>query len=147
MVPYTTTIFAQFVAVAGISMIVFVVIVMKMLFEKKLRVVSLFIPSGVPLFILPLLMPIEIISFLSRGLSLTIRLFANLTAGHILLKILATFTIMLLSAFNLYMLFVPVLFVAILLITCLELAIAVLQTYVYITLVLIYLHEATEIGH
>ena len=111
-------------------------------------VLNLFLPSGTPIVIVPFLIIIEIISYFARVFSLGIRLFANMMAGHTLLKILCSYTWPLLLAIdflslNLY--FVP--FLIVVLISCLEFAIALLQAYVFTVLVCLYLNDAFQSSH
>lgn len=108
--------------------------------------IHLFIPQGVPKLLLPLLFLLEIISFLSRALSLAIRLFANMVAGHSLLHILASALVNIgntLKKIDNYFFFVIIIpFIIILLVYFLELGIAFLQSYVFIMLSLIYLKDS-----
>jgi F-type H+-transporting ATPase subunit a len=100
-----------------------------------------FLPSGAPLILTPFIIIIELISNSSRLISISVRLFANMTSGHALLKILAGFgigTLMLSGVWKMLFLF-P--FIIIFVITVLEIIIAFLQTYVFITLLLIYINE------
>ena len=107
--------------------------------------INLFIPQGVPKILLPLLFILEIISFLSRALSLAIRLFANMVAGHSLLHILAGALVNIINSLkrldNIYIFLVLAPFIIILLVYFLELGIAFLQAYVFIMLSLIYLKD------
>ncbi|HQF30028.1 MAG TPA: F0F1 ATP synthase subunit A, partial [Hyphomicrobiales bacterium] len=107
---------------------------------------KLFVPS-VPAWLLPLLIPIEIISFVARPLSLSIRLFANMLAGHITLKVFAGFVVTL-SAFGAVGWAGAVLpFLLAVALTALEFLVAFLQAYVFATLTCIYLHDALHPGH
>ena len=113
--------------------------------KHRLHFFSLFLPPGAPLILAPLLVPIEIISYVFRVIALSVRLFANMMAGHTLLKILALFAWKMLSlgSFFLIIQFFP--FVIIVAITGLELAIAFLQAYVWITLTCLYLSDALNL--
>ena len=102
------------------------------------RFVTLFFPDGAPLWTAPILIPIELISYLSRPISLSVRLFANMMAGHILLKVIAGFVIALGFAG-----FVP--FLLLIGITALEIIVAVLQAYVFTILSCVYLHDALHL--
>jgi len=97
LLPLSFTLTSQVVIVFALSFIVFIGICIIGLFKHKLNFVALFFPSGSPLFLAFLLVPIEIISFFSRPFSLAIRLFANMTAGHVLLKILVGFCLTIFS--------------------------------------------------
>ncbi len=95
----------------------------------------LFLPHGTPWFLAPLLVPIELLSYVSRPVSLSVRLFANMVVGHVLLKVIAGFVV------SLGLLgIVP--FVGLLAITALELLVAFIQAYVFAILTCIYLHDA-----
>jgi F-type H+-transporting ATPase subunit a len=107
----------------------------------------LFVPSGVPIYILPLVSMIEVISFLSRPISLSVRLFANMLAGHITLKVFAGFVASLgaFGAFGWIGALLPLGMTVAL--TALEFLVAVLQAYVFTILTCIYLNDALHPGH
>ena len=109
--------------------------------KHGLRFLRLFVPSGVPVYILPLVTMIEVISFVSRPISLSVRLFANMLAGHITLKVFAGFVASL-GAFGAVL---PLGMTVAL--TALELLVAVLQAYVFTILTCIYLNDALHPGH
>jgi ATP synthase subunit 6 len=105
---------------------------------------KLFAPSGVPAFVMPLIVVIEIVSYLLRTFSLSVRLFANIMAGHTLLHILVFFAYsFIVNSFYLTA-FVP--FSLVLAITFLELGIALLQAYVFIVLLSIYLNDSLNLS-
>jgi F-type H+-transporting ATPase subunit a len=106
--------------------------------KHGLHVVSLFCPHGAPLFTAPILIPIELVSYLSRPISLSVRLFANMTVGHVLLKVLAGFVVAL-GIFGVVPLAVLVA------ITALELLVALLQAYIFTILCCIYLNDALHL--
>jgi F-type H+-transporting ATPase subunit a len=108
------------------------------LFKHGLHFFSLFFPHGAPLFTAPILIPIELVSYLSRPISLSVRLFANMTVGHVLLKVLAGFVVAL-GFFG----FVPL--VVLVAITALELLVALLQAYIFTILCCIYLNDALHL--
>jgi F-type H+-transporting ATPase subunit a len=105
------------------------------------------VPEGVPLYILPAIVAIEVISFLTRPVSHSVRLFANMLAGHITLKVFGGFVIMLLAAGGAASLLSPVLFFMIVAMTALEALVAFLQAYLFAILTCIYLHDALHPGH
>jgi len=113
----------------------------------KVKFLRLFVPSGVPAVLLPLLVVIEILSYLIRTFSLALRLFANMMAGHTLIQILASFFISALAAPGLLFLSSIFGFLVIFGITILEAAIAVLQAYVFTILLTIYINDAFHVGH
>src|SRR5437868_6997997 len=108
----------------------------------------LFVPSGIPIYILPLVVVIEIISFLTRPLSHSVRLFANMLAGHITLKVFAGFVALLgtsLGAIGWIGGILPLTLTVAM--TALELLVAFLQAYVFAILTCIYLNDAIHPGH
>ena len=107
---------------------------------------GLFVPSGVPKWLLPFIVVIEIISFVSRPISLSLRLFANMLAGHIALKVFGSFVVALGSAGALAILAPLPLLMAVAL-TALEFLVAGLQAYVFTVLTCIYLNDAIHPGH
>jgi F-type H+-transporting ATPase subunit a len=98
----------------------------------------MFLPSGVPLFMAPIIFIIELISFLIRPLTLSVRLFANMVAGHVLLKVIAGFIISLGVIFGT----LPFLFSIVM--TGFELFVAILQAYIFSVLVCAYISETTK---
>ena len=112
--------------------------------KQKLHFLDLFVPKGVPKVLLPLLVFIEIVSYIARGFSLSIRLFANLMSGHSLIHILLFFITKILK-FN-FILGLIGLFL-IIVIFLLEIGISFLQAYVFAVLVSIYLKDSYEVGH
>jgi F-type H+-transporting ATPase subunit a len=109
----------------------------------KVGFLNLFIPKDVSVLMLPLLVLIEIVSYISRGFSLSIRLFANLMAGHTLLNILSSFIFMLVKVSKILMVLTSAVVFAIVL---LEIALAFLQAYVFSVLTCIYLHDSVTGG-
>jgi ATP synthase subunit 6 len=106
---------------------------------------SLFLPPGAPLVLAPLLVPIEVISYIFRVIALSVRLFANMMAGHTLLKILALFAWKMLSIGGFFLIIQLFPLIVIIAITGLELAIAFLQAYVWTTLSCLYLSDALNL--
>lgn len=112
--------------------------------KQKLHFLDLFVPKGVPKVLLPLLISIEVVSYIARGFSLSIRLFANLMSGHSLIHILLFFITKILK-FNFF--FGLIGFFLIIIIFLLEIGISFLQAYVFVVLVSIYLKDSYEVGH
>ena len=112
--------------------------------KQKLHFIQLFIPKGVPNILLPMLIGIEVISYIARGFSLSIRLFANLMSGHSLIHILLFFIVKILK-FNYIIGILGILLITV--IFLLEFGISFLQAYVFIVLVSIYLKDSYEAGH
>jgi F-type H+-transporting ATPase subunit a len=114
-------------------------------FERHgIKFLSVFVPSGVPAFLLPLVVLIEIISYLLRSFSLSVRLFANMMAGHTLLYILSSFVVAL-SDISLILALVPTLLVFA--VSFLEIGIAFLQAYVFVVLLSIYVTDSLSPQH
>lgn len=105
---------------------------------------SFFVPTGVPVVLLPLMVVIEVMSYFIRPISLSVRLFANMLAGHTLLHIIAGFVVALM---NISLLLGIIPFVLLLAITLLEFGIAFLQAYVFVILLAIYLNDSLNIAH
>jgi len=140
--PFTFTVTSSFVVTLFFSLTVFLAANIMGLFHNGFYLLSNFLPTGTPLFIAPLLILIEIISYFSRIFSLSIRLFANMLSGHGLLKILIGFSFAAFKTleFWFFLGFLPWLVVTVVLV--LEVAIAFLQAYVFIILTAIYINDA-----
>jgi len=111
---------------------------------QGLHFLQLFMPKDVSIVIVPLLIVIEIVSYISRGFSLSIRLFANIMSGHTLLNILSSFIFML---FNVNKFLMVITFLVVFAICFLEIALAFLQAYVFSVLTCIYLSDSLNITH
>jgi len=131
----------------ALALLVMVVLVGFGLFKHGFKFFGLFFPSGVPWPLYILLTPIEIISFLSRPVTLGVRLFANMLAGHILLKVFAGFIIMLGSVGALGAVGAVAPLIMVVALTALEFLVAFLQAYVFAVLTCIYLSDALHPGH
>src|SRR6202022_3763827 len=94
-IPYAFTISSHLIVTAALALLVFFTVLVYGFYKNGLKFFKLFVPSGIPIVILPLVVLIEIISFLSRPISHSVRLFANMLAGHITLKVFASFVTML----------------------------------------------------
>ena len=94
-IPYTFSVTSQIIVTATFALLVFFTVLIYGFYKNGLKFFKIFVPPGVPMYILPLVVSIEIISFLSRPLSHSVRLFANMLAGHITLKVFAGFVAML----------------------------------------------------
>jgi F-type H+-transporting ATPase subunit a len=146
-IPYTFTVSSHIIVTASLALLVFFTMLVYGFYKNGLKFFKLFVPSGIPIVILPLVVLIEIISFLSRPISHSVRLFANMLAGHIALKVFASF-IPLLAGLGIagYAGAVMPLGMVIAL-TALELLVAFLQAYVFTILTCIYLNDAIHPGH
>jgi len=146
MIPGVFTVTSQIVVTAALAALVFLTVLGIGFAKNGIRFLKLFVPQGVPILILPLVVLIEIISFLSRPISHSVRLFANMLAGHITLKVFGGFVVMLLSAGTFAALSPLPLLMAIAL-TALEVLVAFLQAYVFTMLTCMYLNDALHPGH
>lgn len=138
MLPYSFTYTSHLAVTFAMAAFIFVAVTVIAIAKHGMKFFSFFLPSGVPLAIAPLLIPIEIISYLSRPVSLSVRLFANMMAGHTLLKVLAGFVIPL-GFFGV----VPI--AGLVAVTGLELLIAFLQAYIFTILTCIYISDAVHL--
>ncbi|MBX9847508.1 MAG: F0F1 ATP synthase subunit A [Xanthobacteraceae bacterium] len=147
LVPYTFTVTSHIIITASLALLVFFTVIGYGLYKHGLRFFGLFVPSGIPGYILPLIVFIEVLSFLSRPLSHSVRLFANMLAGHITLKVFASF-ITLLGGLGIAGVVGAVLPLAMVVaLTALDLLVAFLQAYVFAILTCIYLNDAIHPGH
>lgn len=147
MLPYSFTVTSHLTVTLAFAACIFFATIIISVTRHGLGFFSIFWPKGVPLFAMPLIVPIEILSFLSRPITLSVRLFANMTAGHILLKVFGGFMVSLLAAGSFYAaLTLPVLGMAVA-VTALELLVAVLQAYIFALLTCIYLSDAVHMHH
>jgi F-type H+-transporting ATPase subunit a len=147
LIPYAFTVTSHIIVTVFLALLVFVTVLVYGFWKHGLRFFKLFVPSGIPIYILPLVTFIEVLSFLSRPISHSVRLFANMLAGHITLKVFGGFVVMLgsLGAVGWFGAVLPLgLTVAL---TALELLVAFLQAYVFAILTCIYLNDAIHPGH
>ena len=147
-IPYTFTISSHIIVTAALAFLVFFTVLIYGFYKNGLRFFKLFVPSGIPIAILPLVVAIEVISFLSRPISHSVRLFANMLAGHITLKVFAGFIILMGSAMGAVGWAGGILpFGMIVILTALETLVAFLQAYVFAVLTCMYLNDALHPGH
>ena len=145
LIPHSWTISSWFIIVFYIALVYFININLLIIINNGWKFFDHFLPSGTPLIISPFLFLVENISYFSRVVSLSVRLFANMLSGHALLKILISFSWLLLSKFHLSLYFLSFLiWIGITIILILECLIAGLQAYVFGLLVVIYFAEAFE---
>ncbi len=135
MVPYSFTYTSHIIVTFAMAAVVFVGVTMIGFMKHGIRFLGFLMPAGIPVFMAPLIIPIEILSYFTRPVSLALRLFANMTAGHTMLKVFASFVFGL-GVFGI----VPLTLVAAL--TGLEFIIAFLQAYVFTILTCVYLNDA-----
>jgi F-type H+-transporting ATPase subunit a len=147
LLPYSFTVTSHIIITAALALLVFFTVIIYGFWKNGLRFLKLFVPSGVPIYILPFIVAIEVLSFLSRPISHSVRLFANMLAGHITLKVFGGFVTMI-AGFGIAGWFGAALpLVMIVILTALELLVAFLQAYVFAILTCIYLNDAIHPGH
>lgn len=139
MVPYQFTATSHIAVTFTLALMVFVGVTLIALFKHGLHFFGYFLPKGTPLWLAPVIYCIEVISYLARPISLSVRLMANMFAGHLVMKIIAGFILMLGIVGGI----VPLFFVVFL--TGFEIVIAILQAYVFTVLTCVYLHDAVHL--
>ena len=138
MLPYSFTFTSHIAVTLSMALVIFVLVTIIAFFKHGIRFFSFFLPAGVPIFLAPLMIVIEVISYFTRHFSLSIRLFANMMAAHTLLKVVGGFV------FPLGILgFVPL--AGLVAITGLEFLIAFLQAYIFTILTCIYINDAINL--
>lgn len=142
LLPYTFTVTSSFVVTLFFALTVFLAANIMGIFYNGSSLIFNFLPTGTPLFIAPLLILIEIISYFSRIFSLSIRLFANMLSGHGLLKILIGFSFIALKSVTIWSVVSLLPWIVVTIVFALEIAIAFLQAYVFIILTSIYINDA-----
>ncbi len=147
MFPYFFTVTSHIIVTFALAMLVFVVVIVYGFVRNGPKFLKLFVPHGVPGYVLPIVVPIEIVSFLSRPISLSVRLFANVLAGHITLKVFAGFIVTLGSLGFLGVLGAILPLVMTVAITALEFLVAALQAYVFAVLTSMYINDAIHPAH
>ena len=141
MLPYSFTVTSHIIVTLVMALFIFIAVTIIGFIKHGLKYLSIFVPKGVPVVLLPLITVIEIISYLSRPVSLSVRLFANMMAGHTMLKVFGSFVISL----GLLGGWLPLSFSVAL--TGLEILVAFLQAYVFAILTCIYLNDALNLHH
>jgi F-type H+-transporting ATPase subunit a len=141
LIPYAFTVTSHIVVTLALALVVFIGATIIGFIRNGFGYLKLFVPSGVPALLLPLVVLIEIVSYFIRPMSLSIRLFANMMAGHMMLKVMAGFVVMLGLAAG----WLPL--VAMVGLMGLELLVAALQAYVFALLTCMYLNDAMHVDH
>jgi F-type H+-transporting ATPase subunit a len=147
MIPGAFTVTSHLIITFALAILVIGTVIVYGLFRHGLHFLGLFVPSGVPVWLAPFITVIEIISFFSRPISLSLRLFANMLAGHIALKVFAGFIVSLLSVGGIGYALFPLPFLMTFALIAFEIFIAGLQAYVFTVLTCIYLNDALHPGH
>ncbi|MGO4738332.1 F0F1 ATP synthase subunit A [Bosea sp. 2KB_26] len=146
LIPGSFTVTSQIIVTAAFAFLVITVVLVYGIMKHGSHFFGLFVPEGVPGWLLPFMVLIEAVSFMSRPISLSLRLFGNMLAGHIALKVFGGFVVALTGA-GIYATLAPLpLFLAVAL-TALEFLVAFLQAYVFTILTCVYLNDALHPGH
>ncbi len=146
MIPYSFTFTSHIIVTGALALVVFLTATAVGFIRHGLHFFSFFLPKGLPIALAPFVILIEVISYLSRPISLSVRLFANMLAGHTMLKVFAGFNVMMAgTAFGLTVGILPLLINTAL--VGLEVMIAFIQAYVFATLTCLYLKDAIELHH
>ena len=141
MVPYSFTVTSHIIVTFSLALIVFLLVTIVGFIKNGVGFLKLFVPSGAPAMLLPLLVVIEAISYLIRPVSLSVRLFANMMAGHMMLKVFAGFVV----ALGVVGGWAPLAFMVAF--SALEILVAFLQAFVFAVLTCIYLNDALHMHH
>jgi F-type H+-transporting ATPase subunit a len=148
MIPGNFTYTSHIIVTASLAVFIFLLVIAIGIIRNGPKWFGIFLPSGVPLWLAPIMVPVEIISFLSRPISLSVRLFANMLAGHVIMHVFAGFCVLLaglLAGFGILLSLAPLgINVAL---TGLELLVACLQAYVFAVMSCIYLRDAVDVHH
>jgi F-type H+-transporting ATPase subunit a len=143
--PYFFTFTSHIMVTLGLSLFVFILVTVVAIKEHGLHFFSYFVPQGIPVALAPLMVLIEVISYLSRIISLSVRLFANMMAGHVMLEVFGSFIVML-GGLGLLGYFPAALSLGVnTILIGFELLVASLQAYVFAVLTCIYLHDAVHL--
>ncbi|MDP1731561.1 MAG: F0F1 ATP synthase subunit A [Devosia sp.] len=147
MFPFFFTVTSHIIVTFALAILVFLTVIVYGFWRNGPKFLKLFVPAGVPAYVLPIVVPIEIVSFLSRPISLSVRLFANILAGHITLKVFAGFIVTLGSLGFLGWIGAILPLIMTVAITALEFLVAVLQAYVFAVLTSMYINDAIHPSH
>lgn len=147
MIPGFFTVTSQIIVTFALAILVIGTVIVYGIAKHGLHFMGLFVPSGVPKWLLPVVVVIEIISFLARPISLSLRLFANMLGGHIALKVFGGFVVSLGAGGLGYALLAPLPLAMAVALTAFEFLVAALQAYVFTVLTCIYLNDALHPGH
>ena len=143
--PYFFTFTSHIAVTLAMSLFVFILVTFVAIKEHGLHFFSYFVPKGIPMVLTPLLVLIEVISYLSRIISLSVRLFANMMAGHVMLEVFGSFVVMLGLAGGIFLIPAGLSLSVNIILIGFELLVATLQAYVFAILTCIYLHDAVHL--
>lgn len=139
MLPYSFTVTSHLSITFALAMLIFMLVTIYGFIRHGVKFLSLFLPDGTPWWLVPLMIPIELFAYLARPVSLSLRLAVNMIAGHVLLKVIASFVIML----GLYLKWLPIpLMVAL---VGFEIFVSILQAYIFTILSCVYLNDAVNL--
>jgi ATP synthase subunit 6 len=147
LIPYNLALTSQLIIVTVLSLSLFLFLNFASISEHGLEFFKLFLPAGTPFFLIPLLVPVELLSYTFRLVSITVRLFANIMAGHTLLKVFAGFSWYLFNSSGILGLLIILPFLGLGFLVCLEFAVALIQGLVFLTLAAMYIEEAVALAH
>lgn len=147
LIPFTFSVTSQIVVTFALAAMVLSLVIGIGVYRHGFRFLKVFVPSGVTPILLPFIVLVEIVSFATRPVSLSVRLFANMLAGHITLKVMGGFVAGLLGAGTAAIIIAPLPLVATVVLMAFELLQAVLQAYVFAILSCVYLNDAIHPGH
>jgi len=142
LIPFSFTVTSHIIVTFAMAGFIFVGVTVLGIARHRLKFFTLFAPPGVPIYLVPLLVPIEIIGYLTRPISLSVRLAANMLAGHTMLEVFAGFVVTM-GAANIIFGIAP--FAAVIAIYALEVIVAFLQAYVFAVLTCLYLSDAIHL--
>lgn len=153
LLPYSFTFTSHLIVTGALAVMIFLLVMVLGIVRHGTHFFSLFVPPGVPLWLFPLIVPLEMVSFLIRPVTLSVRLFANMMAGHLMLKVFAGFSVAMISAevvastggASIFASALPMLFNTML--TGFELLVALIHAYVFAVLSCIYLKDTVELHH
>lgn len=144
-IPYSFTITSHLIVTFALSLTIYIGFNIIGIQKHKLNFLNLLLPSGSSVYLVPLLVPIELVSYIFRVISLPIRLFANIMAGHTLLKVIAGFAWVMLNLNGIFFIthYIPLILLIVLI--GLELGVAIIQAYVFTILICIYINDALNL--
>jgi len=145
MLPYAFTFTSHIAVTFTLALVVFVLVTAVAIALHGRKFLGYFFPEGAPLWLAPIIVPVEVISYLSRVVSLSVRLFANMVAGHVMLKVFATFVVLLGSLGGVGILGAAAPLAANVALVGFEFLVAFIQAYVFAILTCIYLHDAVHL--
>lgn len=147
LLPYSFTVTSHLIVTFTLSLSIFIGVIIVGFQRHKIQMLSIFLPANTSFFLALLLVPIELISYIFKPISLGVRLFANLMAGHTLLKVIVGFSWSVLMLEDVLSIFHIVPLLILILLVGLELGVALIQAYVFIVLTCIYLNDSINLSH